>query len=163
MSYPPYAGVDTYGQPNVDAWWTRGSTAQNKAYLVAPSPVGEYPGAPDITHRSMSPTPTSIQTGRRCTGSLTFMPLTNARLRRAAPPGGCLPGYRGTTTVSPYFNRVRVAPEQLWVYLPVPGPAQCQPNAHRPGRHGHRQRKPADLPGDRAFPGRPEVPDLGPG
>ena len=49
MSYPPYAGVDTYGQPNVDAWWTRGFTAQNMDYLVAPSPVGEFPGSPVYT------------------------------------------------------------------------------------------------------------------
>lgn len=43
--FPIYNGTDYQNQPLVDAWWTRGWTAQNDAYLQAAQP-GATPNFP---------------------------------------------------------------------------------------------------------------------
>lgn len=46
MAGPPiYNGTDYQNQPLVDAWWTRGWTSQNDAYVEAAQP-GAYPNFP---------------------------------------------------------------------------------------------------------------------
>ena len=103
MSYPPYAGVDTYGQPNVDAWWTRGWTAQNDAYLVAPSPIGVFPGAPDVTYVDITH-PYFDFDGSPLSGFLTFMPTSNVSITQSGTTWRMPKRLSGTTTVSPYIN-----------------------------------------------------------
>lgn len=101
MSYPPFAGVDTYGQPLVDAWWTRGWTAQNKDYLVAPAPGEGMPGSPSATYVNIvhgyydgDNSPLS--------GFLTFMPTSSANLTQGSSTWRIPARLSGTTTFSPY-------------------------------------------------------------
>lgn len=101
MSYPPYAGIDTYGQPNVDAWWTRGWTAQNQAYLTAPSPNGNVPGAASVTYVNVTHSYQDSD-GSPLTGFLTFMPLDSASITQNGVTYRLPARLSGTTTFGPY-------------------------------------------------------------
>jgi hypothetical protein len=103
MSYPPYAGVDTYGQPLVDAWWTRGWTSQDPDYLVAPSPTSPWPGAPDVTYIDVTHLYFDMD-GSPLTGFLTFMPLTNVSITQSGTTWRLPARLSGTTTISPYLT-----------------------------------------------------------
>jgi hypothetical protein len=103
MSYPPYAGIDTYGQPLVDAWWTKGWTSQNPDYLVAPSPNGIFPGAPNVTYVNVTH-PYFDFDGSPLGGFLTFMPASNASLTQSGTTWRLPQRLSGTTTFGPYYS-----------------------------------------------------------
>lgn len=98
MTYP-FGGIDTNDQPLIDAWWTRGWTNQNLAYIPAPTP-NAFPGAPpatrvNITHAYYD------QDGSPLTGFLTFMPTSSASLTVSGVTWRLPARLSGTTTISP--------------------------------------------------------------
>ena len=101
MTFPPFAGVDTIDQPNIDAWWTRGWTAQNQAYLVAPSPDGNLPGNPDVTYVHITHAYRD-EDGSPLPGFLTFMPLTSANITQNGTTWRLPARLSGTNTFSPF-------------------------------------------------------------
>lgn len=101
MTTPSYPGVDTYGQPLVDAWWTPGWNAQTKAYLTAPSPGGNLPGAPPITTVSVSGSYFD-EDGSPLVGFLTFQPSEDATLTVSGKSWRLPARLSGTTTLGPY-------------------------------------------------------------
>lgn len=103
MSYPPYAGVDTYGQPLVDAWWTPGWNAQTKDYLVAPSPNGDLPGAPALTYVQVTGSFWD-EDGSPLSGFMTFQPSDSSTITANGNTWRLPARLAGTTTISPYFT-----------------------------------------------------------
>lgn len=76
MSAPQYNGTDYQNQPLVDAWWTRGWTAQNDAYIpaVQPSATPNFPSnliSVELTHNYFDPD------GNPLPGYLTFLMSDN--------------------------------------------------------------------------------------
>lgn len=74
----PYPGIDTFDQPLQDAWWTPGWTAQNQAYLPAPS-TPFNPGNPQVTYVNVIHRYFDMD-NNPLGGFLTFTPSDNATL-----------------------------------------------------------------------------------
>jgi hypothetical protein len=79
MSTPFFpAGIDTFDQPLVDAWWTPGWTSQNQAYIPAPgSPFNSSP--PQVTYVNVTYRYFDMDNSP-LGGFLTFMPSDSSVL-----------------------------------------------------------------------------------